>query len=366
MDFAVSPPLVLAPRGQVDLLIGKEAKGPVVPKAGFLRNHLQARALDARRGIGEVLVDQSSVETHRLEDLGPAIGLNRGNSHLRHHLQNPLGQRLDEVTLRLVGIHTRQFALSNQLSQAFKCEIGIDRIGAVAEQQRQVVDFPGLSALHQQADAGSSAMPNQVMMKPSQREKGWNRRLPVIHPAVRQNQEGFAIGDGRISHRKQLLQFPLESRRSFGGGKQDRKRFRLKFGQRGEPDSRQFAVVEDRRLQLDLPTTLRLGREKISLRSDVDGNLGDQLFPNRVQRGVGDLREELREVVVEQPRVIREHGEGGVVAHRAHRLFALGGHRRQNQPQILERVPECQLAFLQSPELGSLRGKAALQFLERD
>ena len=69
-----------------------------------------------------------------------------------------------------------------------------------------------------------------------------------------------------------------------------------------------------------------------------------QLLADGVERRVGHLREQLLEVVVEQPRPIRQHRQRRVGAHRADRLFAVVGHRRQQQAQILVRVAERLLA----------------------
>ena len=44
---------------------------------------------------------------------------------------------------------------------------------------------------------------------------------------------------------------------------------------------------------------------------------GDELFADRVERRVGDLGEELAEVVEEQPRLLGERGDRRVGAHRA-------------------------------------------------
>ena len=44
-------------------------------------------------------------------------------------------------------------------------------------------------------------------------------------------------------------------------------------------------------------------------------DLRDQLFPYAVQRRVGHLREQLLEIVIQQARAVRQHGERGIRAH---------------------------------------------------
>ena len=75
---------------------------------------------------------------------------------------------------------------------------------------------------------------------------------------------------------------------------------------------------------------------------------GDELLADAVDRRVGDLGEELLEVVVEQARPVREHGQRGVVAHRAHGLDAVARHRgRGGCRSSSMRVAEGDLALQQ-------------------
>ncbi len=110
------------------------------------------------------------------------------------------------------------------------------------------------------------------------------------------------------------------------------------------PDARGQLVVEHRRLELDLPARLRRGLEQVALRPDRGRDLGDQLLADAVERGVGDLGEELLEVVVEQPVAVRQHGERRVGAHRADRLLAARGHGGEQDAQVLVGVAEGELA----------------------
>jgi hypothetical protein len=90
----------------------------------------------------------------------------------------------------------------------------------------------------------------------------------------------------------------------------------------------QLIVVEDRVADEDLTARLGPWCEQVAFGSDRTANRGHQFFTDRVERRVGDLRELLREVVVEHAAAVRQHGERGVGAHRAKRFLAGGGHRR--------------------------------------
>ena len=84
----------------------------------------------------------------------------------------------------------------------------------------------------------------------------------------------------------------------------------------------QVVAVDHGQRQQDLPARALAGREQVRLGSDGGRQRGDQLLADGVERRVGHLGEELGEVVVEQPRAIREHRDGGVRAHRPERLDA--------------------------------------------
>ena len=86
------------------------------------------------------------------------------------------------------------------------------------------------------------------------------------------------------------------------------------------------------------------GWKQILLRPDRTLHAGDQRFADGVQRRVGDLGEQLDEVVVEQPGTPRERRGGGVGAHGAQRLRAGRRHRREHDPQLFLGVPEGLLA----------------------
>ena len=73
---------------------------------------------------------------------------------------------------------------------------------------------------------------------------------------------------------------------------------------------------------LDLAARLGTRIEQVALGPDRRLHRRDQLLADRVERRVGDLREHLLEVVVEQPRPIRQRGQRRVGAHRSDRLFA--------------------------------------------
>ena len=92
---------------------------------------------------------------------------------------------------------------------------------------------------------------------------------------------------------------------------------------------RQLVVVENGGFDLDLPARFGHRLQQVALGSDGATHRRDQLFANGVERRIGDLREELLEIVVEQPRAVRQHGERRVGAHRPDGFLAAERHRRE-------------------------------------
>ena len=68
---------------------------------------------------------------------------------------------------------------------------------------------------------------------------------------------------------------------------------------------------------------LRRFREQIAPPAEVDVERHHELLADRIDRRIRDLREELLEVGVKQPRLEREHRERRVIAHRAHGFRAV-------------------------------------------
>jgi hypothetical protein len=106
----------------------------------------------------------------------------------------------------------------------------------------------------------------------------------------------------------------------------------------------------------------RLG-EQVALGADAGPQRHDDRLARGVDRRVGDLREELLEVAEQRRALIRQDGQRGVVAHRAHGLLARARHRRVEHAQVLLRVAEGELALAQR-ELGRALGRRGLEVVE--
>jgi len=89
-----------------------------------------------------------------------------------------------------------------------------------------------------------------------------------------------------------------------------------------------------------------------------------QLFPDRVDRGIGHLGEVLEEVVGEQPRPVRECGKRDVAPHRSHRVIGELRHGLEEEPDVLAGVTEGLLTIEQGIRIRRHRADSRRQARE--
>ena len=77
-------------------------------------------------------------------------------------------------------------------------------------------------------------------------------------------------------------------------------------------DFRQFVVVDNRELQDHLPGVVNTRSQEIALRAKRGRHRGDHLFADGIKRWVGHLSKLLGEVVKQQPRALRQRGNGSI------------------------------------------------------
>ena len=201
-------------------------------------------------------------------------------------------------------------------------------------------------------------------MHAGRRQQARDRRMRRVHAAVRQDEDAVARGHCLTGLAAQLRHGALEARTVVVRVVEQRQGGRAKRRARGQvAQLRDLVVVQDRVADGDLPAGLGIGLQQIPLGADGGAHRGDDLFADGVERRVGDLREELREVVVEQARPVGEHGQCRVGAHRADRLLAIAGHGREQHAQVLLRVAEGELALEHRLVIGPL-GTRARQLLD--
>ena len=117
--------------------------------------------------------DELAIEPDRLEDLGAAIAAQRRDPHLREDLEQPLVRGLEVVLdgLLVAEVLGDEGPLLDELRDRLEGEVGIDRAGAVADQEREVRDLARLAGLDDDAAAGAGALADQMVVNRAGREQ---------------------------------------------------------------------------------------------------------------------------------------------------------------------------------------------------
>ena len=195
VGFALAAPLVLAADVEIERLrhFGPRI-GVLVAAQRFFGDRLDADALDAAGRAGEVLVDELAVQPDGLEDLRAAIALLRGDAHLGHHLEQALADRLDVVLFQfLVAERVGEVSVGQHLPQRAEGQVRIDRAGAVAGQQGEVMHLAGFARFDDQAAARAALFAHQVMVHAAGGQQGRNRHQLGVHAAVGEDQDRDAV-----------------------------------------------------------------------------------------------------------------------------------------------------------------------------
>ena len=359
MALAVRPPRVLPARRQRLALLRS-------PRVRMARQRLpgdlvEPRAPHPRCCPGEVPVQHRLRQPHRLEHLSVAVAAQRRNAHLGHDLHQPLVQRLDVVAQRLglVGPHRKRIR-PDQLRQRGKGQVRIDRRGAEPQQQRHVHHLARLAGFDQQPRARPESRFAQRLVHGSRRQQRRNRREPVRQVPVAQDNQVGASPDllqhplAQVGQRAlQFLARPFRPRVEAHGHGRRPESFPVQVA-----DPRQVRIGQDRMLQLDQPRLRRAFAQNVRTVSQKRHQRHHQLLADRVNRRIGDLGKQLFEIPVEQLRLLAQHRQGLVAAHRADRLRPFRRHRIQKNADVFPRVAE-------PPLLRRQRGRRRLPGMDR-
>ena len=179
--------------------------------------------------------------------------------------------------------------------------------------------------------------------------------------AVADDQDVDTVGDGggRIpAEPVQRMGKALTATRHLVAGIQDAAGEAARGALSIQPDDGcELRLGQDRMGQVDLSATARLGIQQVSLWTHRGAHGGDELLANGIQRRVGDLGEQLLEVVVEGSVHVRENRDRSVRSHGADRPLAVADHRGQEHLECLVGVSEGLLALDERVLVG--RGRVA-------
>ena len=146
-------------------------------------------------------------------------------------------------------------------SSGLERQVRVDRAGAVAEQQRDVVHFARFAGFDQQAALGARAFAHEMVMHAGGREQAGNRRVLRVDAAIRQDQDAVAGGHRRARLAAQLRHRALEARAILVRVVEQRQRRRSERRTRRQVAKLgHLVVVKHRELDLDLAAGSASGR----------------------------------------------------------------------------------------------------------
>ncbi len=265
----------------------------------FLGNPEHVDAPHRRSRAGEILVHQRPGKAHRLEDLRAGVRHVSGNAHLRHHLLQPLANRLDVVLYCLArGRAVRRV----KREQCFEREVWVHRFRPVAAKQRELVHFARGAGLDHEAGGGTQPLPYQVLVDGREGEQRRDRDSHAVDQAVGHDDDGIA-GTHRVlglrgERGKARFHCLLTPRDRVGDVEFQRTELATGIAL-DVADLLHLVEVEHRLAHLEAQRRVHLvDAEQVRLRPDEGDKRRYQLFADWVDRRVGDLREQLLEIVI--------------------------------------------------------------------
>ena len=234
--------------------------------------------------------------------------------------------------------------LLDELRDRLEGEVGIDRAGAVADQQREVRDLARLTGLDHDAAAGARALADQMVVNRARREQHRQRSQLGRHVAIAEHEQVRARRHRLGGLAAQPVERRPQARRRLGRLERRRERARFEAGQRDVPDPRQLFVRDHGAIEPQQPRVLRRLGEQVALLAERGEERHHRALEDRVDRRIRHLREQLLEVVEEQPRTVGQARQRRILAHRADGFLAVADHRRDQDAEILAGVAEDLLA----------------------
>ncbi|CAB4561162.1 unannotated protein [freshwater metagenome] len=134
---------------------------------GLLRDDIDIDAAKSRCASDEVLIDERLREADRFEDLCAGVGSDGRDTHLRHHLQDPLAKGFDEIAHCFLWADAGDDSTQDQIFDTFHSKVRIYCCCTKADEERDMMDLADLATLDDQSDSSSCLLANQMMMNRS-------------------------------------------------------------------------------------------------------------------------------------------------------------------------------------------------------
>ena len=231
--------------------------------------------------------------------------MNRRDAHFGHRFHDTFGGSFHVIFHRSFVVNTGENSLPNHVVERFKRKVRINCADAVTNEQGVVMNFARLTGFENQTSPRPRAFANHVMVHRRDGEQCRNRRVFFIDAPVRQNNE-------RLTGLERLGDLPANFVHSFlqtlnasGRREKNRNRRRLEIRQFTLLNFGEILIGEDGTFQFDVRATFRSRIQQIAFRSERGTGAGDDFFANGINRRIGDLREKLFEIIIEQLRFFR-------------------------------------------------------------
>ena len=234
-------------------------------------------------------INDTSVNSDRLKDLGTLIGLDRGNPHLGSDLHNAVKHRPIVIVYRRIIILIQHMVFDQFLHTLLR-QIGIYRTGTKAEQCCKMMHLSGLRRLQYHRHTGTLFRLHQMLIQRRYRQQGRDRHMVLIHAPVRQDQNVHAFPELPVRLHKEPVY------RLFQTGVliiNDRHNTHLKPLVVHIFDLQNIRIGQDRILHLQHRTVIRLFLQQISILTDIDRGGSHNFLTDRIDRRICHLGKQL-------------------------------------------------------------------------
>src|SRR5690606_36897612 len=369
MVFAVGAPVDIAGAWQRFQWNGETRIGQVVAAQRLFGEHIETDALHAAGSADKAAVDDFARDADSFENLRALIRLRSRNAHLRHDLQNALGEGLaialdDVVVVRIFVAGQQPFALG--LAQRLERVVGIDGIDAIPQQHAVVMHYAGFAAFDDDADFAALRRAHQVMPTLTRSEQRRHRHAIGAERPIGQDDEAATIGDGLRGFAAQPLERAPQTAVAVRFREGDIDDARLPALVIDMAQRRQFFIGQNRVRYAQAVRVLLGLLQQVALRTDITLERHHHFFANRIDRRIGDLREQLLEIVVNHSRLVGQARERAVVAHRIDRVAQLLHQRQQHELHGFGGVAEGPHARQQRVRIETVRLLLGVQIRELD
>ncbi|KAI3478074.1 hypothetical protein L1887_60005 [Cichorium endivia] len=298
---------------------------------------------DTRGGTGEAAVDDAVGETESLEDLGALVRGEGGDTHLGHDLEDTVVDGVlpvvDELRGREVGLDE---TLAGDLEDGLHGEPGADGVSTVAEQHAHVVHLASLGGLDHEGDAATLLVADEVVVNTTAGDERGDGDAVGADGAVGEDDDAVAVADGLRGLGADAVEGGLvpDDALTLVVGDVDGLGSPVGVDRVDLLDGVELVDAEDGRREEQTVALLGLHLEQVALGTDVLLERHDDRLANGVDGRVGDLGEELTEVVVNDTGSGGDAGERSIVTHRTERLLTVGNHGKHEQVDLLGGVTE--------------------------